>query len=256
LFAEHRNWAERVAAPHYPVETHHTNNHDLERRLRIGYVSPDFRRHPVSAIFAPILAAHDPGQLEVICYHNYAGEDAVTLRLKSLAHQWRVVAAIDDAALCEQIRADRVDILVDLAGHTGFSRLLAFARKPAPVQVSWLGYFNTTGLATMDYFLSDPWSSPSGQERFYVERMLRLPHTRFYYEPPEYMPEPSPPPWEAAGHITFGSLHNLAKVNDQVLTLWSQCCIPCRTRNCWCRPPHWTTAQTASACASAVRGWA
>lgn len=220
--AEHRIWAERVAAPHYPGEARHANDRDPERRLRIGYVSPDFRRHPVSAIFAPVLAAHDPGQVEVTCYYNHAVEDAVTLRLKSLARQWRAVAAIDDAALCEQIRADRIDILVDLAGHTGFSRLLAFAHKPAPVQVSWLGYFNTTGLATMDYFLSDPWSSPPGQERYYVERLLRLPHTRFCYEPPAYMPGVSPPPWERAGHITFGSLHNLAKLNDQVLTLWSQ----------------------------------
>lgn len=220
--AEHKNWSERVAAPHYPAQARHPNDPDPERRLRIGYVSPDFRRHPVSALFAPILAAHDPEQVEVICYHNDTGEDAVTLRLKSLAVQWRAVAAIDDDALCEQIRSDRVDILVDLAGHTRSSRLLAFARKPAPVQVSWLGYFNTTGLATMDYFVSDPWSSPPGQERFFVERLLRLPHTRLCYEPPWQISEVSPLPFERTGRITFGSLHNLAKLNEQVLSLWSQ----------------------------------
>jgi len=219
---EHRNWAKRVAAPHYPKQAHHANDRDPERRLHIGYVSPDFRRHPVSAIFTPILAAHDPAQTEVTCYYSYAGEDVVTRRIKSLAGRWRAVANVDDAALCEQIRADRIDILVDLAGHTAFSRLLAFARKPAPVQVSWLGYFNTTGLATMDYFLSDPWSSPPGQESLYVERLLRLPHTRFCYEPPGYMPEVSPLPRETAGHITFGSLNNLAKLNEPVLALWSQ----------------------------------
>jgi len=220
--AEHRKWAECVAAPHYPRQARHANDRDPERRLRIGYVSPDFRRHPVSAIFTPILAAHDPAQTQVTCYYNYAGEDVVTLRIKSLAERWRAVATIDDAALCAQIRADRIDILVDLAGHTAYSRLLAFARKPAPVQVSWLGYFNTTGLATMDYFLSDPWSSPPGQENLYVERLLRLPHTRFCYEPPGYMPEVSPLPLETAGHITFGSLNNLAKLNEPVLALWSQ----------------------------------
>jgi len=220
--AEHRDWAGRVAARHYPVHARHANERDPERRLRIGYVSPDFRRHPVSAIFAPILAAHDPGEVEVTCYYNHASEDAMTLRIKSLARQWRAIAAMNDAALCEQIRADRIDILVDLAGHTGFSRLLAFACKPAPVQASWLGYFNTTGLATMDYFLSDPWSSPPGQERFFVERLLRLPHTRFCYEPPGYMPGVCPLPSASAGHITFGSLNNLAKLNDQVLALWSQ----------------------------------
>jgi predicted O-linked N-acetylglucosamine transferase (SPINDLY family) len=220
--AEHRHWAERVASPRYPAAPRHANDRDPERRLRIGYVSPDFRRHPVSSIFAPILAAHDPRQTEVTCYYNFAGEDVVTLRLKSLAQHWRPVAAIDDAALCAQIRADRIDILVDLAGHTGGSRLLAFAHKPAPVQVSWLGYFNTTGLATMDYFLSDPWSSPPGQDRLYVERLLRLPHTRFCYEPPQYMPEVGTLPCDSSGHITFGSLNNLAKLNDQVLALWSQ----------------------------------
>jgi len=218
--AEHRRWAARVAAPHYPGSARFDNERSPERPLRIGYVSPDLRRHPVSAIFAPILAAHDRSRIEVTCYHNFAGEDVVTLRLKSLAGRWRPVAGMDDAALCEQIRADDIDILVDLAGHTMHGRLLAFARKPAPVQMSWLGYFNTTGLATMDYFVSDPWSSPAGQERYYAEKLLRLPHTRFCYEPPDYMPTVSPPPAERNGHVTFGCLNNLAKLNEKVLALW------------------------------------
>ncbi len=220
--AEHRRWAEQVAAPYYPKLARFDNDRDPERRLRIGYVSPDLRRHPVSAIFAPILAAHDRSRVEVTCYYNFPGEDVVTLRLKSLAERWRPVAGIDDNALCDQIRRDRIDILVDLAGHTTHNRLLAFARKPAPIQVSWLGYFNTTGLATMDYFLSDPWSSPPGQERYYVERLLRLPHTRFCYEPPEYMPAVSPLPAEKAGHVTFGCLNNLSKINEKVLALWGK----------------------------------
>ncbi len=220
--AEHRHWAEQVAAPYYPRFARFDNDRDPERRLRIGYVSPDLRRHPVSAIFAPILAAHDRGRVEVTCYYNFADEDVVTLRLKSLAEHWRPVAGIDDDALCEQIRADRIDILVDLAGHTAHNRLLAFARKPAPIQVSWLGYFNTTGLATMDYFVSDPWSSPAGQDRHYVEKLLRLPHTRFCYQPPEYMPGVSPLPAEANGHVTFGCLNNLSKVNEKVLALWGE----------------------------------
>jgi predicted O-linked N-acetylglucosamine transferase (SPINDLY family) len=218
--AEHRHWAEQVAAPYYPRFARFDNDRDPERRLRIGYVSPDLRRHPVSAIFAPIFAAHDRSRVELSCYYNFAGEDAVTLRLKSLADHWRPVAGLDDEALCEQIRGDRIDILVDLAGHTTHNRLLAFARRPAPIQASWLGYFNTTGLATMDYFLSDPWSSPAGQERYYVERLLRLPHTRFCYEPPGYMPAVSPLPAEKTGHVTFGCLNNLSKVNEKVLALW------------------------------------
>ena len=220
--AEHRHWAERVAAPHCPSTSHFANDRDPKRRLRIGYVSPDLRRHPVSAIFAPILAAHDRSRVETTCYYNFAGEDVVTLRLKSLAGRWRTVAGVDDDALCAQIREDGIDILVDLAGHTTHNRLLAFARKPAPVQVSWLGYFNTTGLATMDYFLSDPWSSPAGQERYYVERLLRLPHTRFCYQPPEYMPEVGPLPAASRGQITFGCLNNLSKLNERVLALWGE----------------------------------
>ena len=220
--AEHRHWAEQVAAPHYPKFAHFDNDRDPQRRLRIGYVSPDLRRHPVSAIFAPILAAHDRNRVEVSCYYNFAGEDMVTSQLKSLAEHWRAVVGIDDDALCAQIRADRIDILVDLAGHTTHNRLLAFARKPAPIQVSWLGYFNTTGLATMDYFISDPWSSPAGQERYYVERLLRLPHTRFCYQPPQYMPEVGPLPAESHDHVTFGCLNNLSKLNEKVLALWGE----------------------------------
>lgn len=220
--SEHRHWAERVAAPYYPKSARFDNDRDPERRLRIGYVSPDLRRHPVSAIFAPILAAHDRSRVEVSCYYNFAEEDVVTLRLKSLAERWRPVAGIDDDTLCQQIRDDRIDILVDLAGHTAHNRLLAFARRPAPLQSSWLGYFNTTGLATMDYFLSDPWSSPAGQERNYVEQLLRLPHTRFCYQPPEYMPPVNALPAGQTGRITFGSLNNLSKLNEKVLALWGE----------------------------------
>ena len=220
--AEHRHWAERVAAPHYPKLPRFSNRRDSNRPLRIGYVSPDLRRHPVSALFEPILAAHDRGRFEVTCYYNFQGEDAVTLRLKALTHRWRPVAGLGDDDLCAQIRADGIDILVDLAGHTSENRLLAFARRPAPVQVSWLGYFNTTGLATMDFFLSDRWSSPPGQDRYYVERLLRLPHTRFCYQPPEYMPAVGALPAMAAGHVTFGCLNNLSKLNEKVLALWSE----------------------------------
>ena len=218
--AEHRHWAERVAAPYYPEHPRFDNDRGAERRLRIGYVSPDLRRHPVAAIFEPVLAAHDRDQVDITCYYNFAGEDVVTLRIKSLTDQWRPIAGISDDALCAQIRADRIDILVDLAGHTMHNRLLAFARKPAPVQVSWLGYFNTTGLATMDYFVSDPWSSPAGQERCYVEHLLRLPHTRFCYRAPEYMPAVRPLPAVSRGLVTFGCLNNLSKINDRVLALW------------------------------------
>jgi predicted O-linked N-acetylglucosamine transferase (SPINDLY family) len=131
---------------------------------------------------------HDPARVETFCYYNYPRGDVMTERMRRAAHRWRDIAERDDATVADAIRADGIDILVDLAGHTRHTRLLVFARRPAPIQVSWLGYFNTTGLATMDYFVTDPVSSPPGQERYFVERLVRLPATRFCYEPPEYMP--------------------------------------------------------------------
>jgi predicted O-linked N-acetylglucosamine transferase (SPINDLY family) len=173
-------------------------------------------------MLAPVLERHDPRRVETVCYYNYPRGDAMTERMRSAAHRWRDVAGQDDAALAAAIRADGIDVLVDLAGHTKHTRLLVFARRPAPVQVSWLGYFNTTGLATMDYFVTDPESSPSGQERYFVERLVRLPATRFCYEPPGFLPEVGALPARRNGHVTFGCLNTLAKVNDRVLALWTR----------------------------------
>jgi predicted O-linked N-acetylglucosamine transferase (SPINDLY family) len=218
----HREWAASAAAAYYPRHVRFDNDRDPGKRLRVGYVSPDLRRHPVSALFAPVLARHDPGGFETFCYYGFPRSDAITERLRAAADHWRDVAGLSDAALADAVRADRIDILVDLAGHTRHGRLLAFARRPAPVQVSWLGYFNTTGLATIDYFVTDPVSSPPGQERYFVEKLVRLPATRFCYEPPEYMPEVSALPARRNGYVTFGCLNNLAKVHDGVLALWAR----------------------------------
>jgi predicted O-linked N-acetylglucosamine transferase (SPINDLY family) len=146
----------------------------------------------------------------------------MTERMRRCAHHWRDIAGLDDATVADRIRADGIDILVDLVGHTKYTRLPVFARRPAPVQASWLGYFNTTGLATMDYFVTDPVSSPPGQERYFVEKLVRLPATRFCYEPPEYMPEVGALPLRRQGYVTFGSLNNIAKLNDHVLALWAR----------------------------------
>jgi predicted O-linked N-acetylglucosamine transferase (SPINDLY family) len=218
----HREWAAAVAAPHYPAAPHFANSRASGRRLRVGYVSPDLRRHPVGAMFAPVLERHDPARVETFCYYNYPRGDAMTARIRSAAHHWREVAALDDAALADAVRADAIDILVDLVGHTKYTRMLVFARRPAPVQVSWLGYFNTTGLTTMDYFVTDPVSSPRGQERYFVETLVRLPATRFCFEPPGYMPEVGPLRALRTGAVTFGCLNNLVKVNDRVLALWGR----------------------------------
>jgi len=222
LFEEHRRWGERFAAPFYPSNPEFANVRDPDRRLRVGYVSPDFRRHPVTAAFLPVIERHDPNEVEVICYHNLAAADAVTARVRRAAHAWREIAALSDLKAAELFRADGVDILVDLAGHTSRHRLLAFARRPAPVQVSWLGYFFTTGVATVDWFVTDPHSSPPGQERFFTERLVRLPATRFCYEPQEPAPEANALPAAARGNVTFGCFNNLAKIGPDVLALWAR----------------------------------
>jgi len=222
VLAAHRDWAAAAAAPLYPAAPRFANERAPGRRLRVGYVSPDLRRHPVGTMFAPVLERHDPRRVEAFCYYNSPRGDAMTERMRRAAHHWRDVAALDDAALDAAIRADGIDILVDLAGHTRHTRVLAFARRPAPVQASWLGYFNTTGLATMDWFVTDPVSSPPGQERYFAERLVRLPHTRFCYEPPEFLPAVNALPARARGHVTFGCLNSLAKLNDRVLVLWAR----------------------------------
>jgi len=222
VFDEHRAWARAVAAPLYPAAPHFDNTPDAARALRVGFVSPDLRRHPVSNIFAPILAAFDRARIESYCYYNLAAKDAVTAHLAGHSMHWRDVASLSDAQLHQAIRDDGIDILVDLAGHTIHNRLAVFARRAAPVQVSWLGYFNTTGLDSMDYFISDPHSSPPGQERYYSETLLRLPDTRFCYAPPEFMPAVNALPALHQGRISFGCCNNLSKLNQRVLGLWAR----------------------------------
>ena len=191
-------------------------------RVRVGYVSPDFNRHPVTYLFAPTLEHHDRSRFEIFCYDNLGRADAVTERLRRASEHWADVSALDDASFGAAVRRDGVDILVDLAGHTTHSRVRAFAMKPAPIQVSWLGYFNTTGLPTMDYFVSDAHSSPPGHERLFVEALVRLPHTRFCYEPPAFAPGVAALPALKTGCVTFGCFNNLSKVSDRVMALWSR----------------------------------
>ncbi|MCC6474210.1 MAG: tetratricopeptide repeat protein [Burkholderiales bacterium] len=221
VLAAHRDWAQRFAAvERFPAPPARTA--DPDRRLRIGYVSPDLRRHLVASMLAPVIDRHERGRFEVFCYYNYPSADAVTERLRRSADAWRDIAAQDDEAVARRVREDAIDILVDLAGHTSYGRLRVFARKPAPVQVSWLGYFNTTGLEAIDAFVSDPHSSPPGQERWFTEELVRLPHTRFVFEPNADYPEVGPSPALARGQVSFGCFNNAAKLNARVLALWAR----------------------------------
>ncbi|MEI6719592.1 MAG: tetratricopeptide repeat protein [Betaproteobacteria bacterium] len=194
---------------------------DPARRLRIGYVSPDFRTHSVAYFAEPVLEHHDRSAFEVFCYSVSALEDATTLRLKSRADHWRSCYSMPDAALAQLVREDRIDILVDLAGHTAQHRLTAFAHKPAPVQVTWLGYPSTLGLPAIDYRISDPRVDPPGYEQFNAESLLRLPGSYFCYRPG---PAPTVGPLPAAAHkpITFGSFNALPKISDETVALWAR----------------------------------
>lgn len=222
LFAEHRRWGEIHCRP-VPAPSPHANAPDPEKQLRIGYVSPDFRNHSVAYFIEPVLANHDRATFDVTCYATGARRDSTTARLRTLAGRWRQVDGMTDAQIHDLIKADAIDILVDLSGHTSGNRLGVFARKPAPVQVSYLGYPDTTGLPTMNYRFVDAWTDPSGEsDNLSVEKLVRLPGGFLCYQPPADAPAVTPPPSLENGRITFGSFNNLAKVNAEVVALWAR----------------------------------
>ena len=221
LFAEHREWGRRFGRQ-APRPTAHTNDREAGRRLRIGYVSGDFRYHPVGYFLARVLPAHSRNCVEVFCYSNSAIADAMTDRLRGACDHWSSIVGMSDADAASLIRRDGIDILIDLSGHTANNRLLLFALRPAPVQASWLGYFGTTGLAAMDYVLMDAVSAPPGEERRYCEAVVRLPYGRFCYEAPEMAPAPVDPPSLKRGHVTFGSFNNVAKIGSDAVQLWAK----------------------------------
>lgn len=215
----HEEWAAYHAPKLQPDPF--VNLPDPERRLRIGYVSPDFRQHAVARFLEPILAHHDPSQVEVHAYADVASPDAITQRLRSLAPIWRSIFALPTEEVVHQVREDQIDILVDLTGHTGSHRLEVFARKPAPIQMTYLGYPNTTGLTAIDYRLTEAVADPPGVEAHYTEQLLRLDGAFCCLTIPPEAPEIGPLPALQRGHLTFGSPHNLAKLNEGVLDLWA-----------------------------------
>ncbi|GFO53241.1 hypothetical protein GMSM_02480 [Geomonas sp. Red276] len=189
-------------------------------RIRIGYLSADFRDHSVARFIEPVLAHHDRSRFEIFCYANQPGGDRVTGRLKALAERWREIRTLDDRQAARMIAEDGIDILIDLSGHTSGNRLPLFARKPAPVQITWIGYPDTTGLSQMDYRITDGIADPPGREMFHRERLIRLPRIFSCYLPDPEAPAVAPLPCLTSGRITFGSFNNLAKVTPEVLALW------------------------------------
>ncbi|MBP2316832.1 tetratricopeptide repeat protein [Azospirillum soli] len=225
--AEHRLWHDRHAAALAPAAPVFPNASDPERPLRVGIVSADLKRHPVGYFLAPFLAAHDRERMTVTCYANQpedrSAADPMTRELMRHAAGWRWVDALADEAMAALIRADAIDILIDLSGHTADHRLPVFARRPAPVQVTWLGYPHTTGMAAMDAIIGGGLEIPETAADWFEERLLALPHGRFCYRPPDEAPPVKPPPsLQAGGRVTFGSFNTLAKLSPETVALWAR----------------------------------
>jgi predicted O-linked N-acetylglucosamine transferase (SPINDLY family) len=228
IVREHARWNRQHAQPLRRLIQPHAKDRDPDRRLRIGYVSPDFRDHVVGRNMLPLLRAHDRQRFEIACYALMRRHDALTLSFQALADIWRDVAADSDDGIADMIRRDRIDILVDLALHMDGNRLLVFARKPAPVQVTFAGYPGTTGLETIDYRLTDPHLDPPGMnDAFYSEASIRLPDSFWCYDPSQSDVAINELPATGRGWVTFGCLNNFCKVNDGVLAAWSAVLAAC-----------------------------
>jgi predicted O-linked N-acetylglucosamine transferase (SPINDLY family) len=220
---EHRRWNERHAAALGRLVEPHGNDRSPERRLRVGYVSPDFRSHPQCFFTFPLFSSHDRRNFEIYGYADVPRPDDTTARLRACCDVWRDITGQTDAEIAQLVRRDAIDILVDLSMHMAHNHLLAFARKPAPVQVTWLAYQGTTGLETIDYRLTDPYIDPPGtHDDDYVEQSVRLADSFWCYDPLADGPAIGPLPAHANGCVTFGCLNNFCKVNVPLLKLWAK----------------------------------
>ncbi|MDG4596998.1 MAG: tetratricopeptide repeat protein [Candidatus Contendobacter sp.] len=221
VFAEHLAFGERFETPLRAKWQPHGNDRTLDRTLRLGFVSADLYKHSVAYFIEPMWRALNKTNLELYVYNNNIREDAVTVRLKKLVDHWRQVERLSDQELAERIRDDDIDILFDLSGHTSHHRLLTFARKPAPVQVTWIGYPETTGLRAMDYKLTDQTAPPGTFDHLYTEKFVCLPIATLF-EPATDAPEINALPALTQGFITFGSFNRTNKLGHQVIALWSR----------------------------------
>lgn len=223
LFAEHRNRASRfemVGSTGQAAEPCSVSRASGEP-LRVGFVSPDLGNHPVGIFLTPLLERLDRNHFTPYCYSDRTGQDEFNQRLRANTAFWRDTKHVSYDQLAEQILADEIDIAFDLAGHTDDNRMPVFARRVAPIQISWAGYVGSTGLDTMDWLLCDRFHVPEELEQLHCERPLRMPHGYICYQPPEYAPEPGLPPSMQTGRVTFGCLNNPCKVNDETVRLFA-----------------------------------
>ena len=227
IYEAHRKWSERFTAGMVSGPGDFPNDLSPDRPLRIGYVSPDFREHCQTFFTIPLLQAHDPKNVEVYCYADVPKPDALTDRLRSYAKVWRDTLGLSDLRVCDLIRADRIDILVDLTMHMANNRQMVFARKPAPIQITWLAYPGTTGQRAIDYRISDPYlDPPDAEEAGYSEKTIRLPDSFWCYDPLRAAEPITPLPAIQNGFVTFGCLNNFCKVNEFTLATVGECASP------------------------------
>jgi len=220
ITAEHRKWAARHA-PELPA-VRFSNTADATRTLRVGYCSPDLRDHSVSFFLEPLLASHTAGNVELVAYAEVRKDDAVTERMKQKFSLWRNTVGFSDSQFVEMVRNDKIDILIDLAGHTLNNRLTAMAHKAAPIQISYLGYPNTTGMSAIDYRITDPIADPAEHAALNVEELVHLPGGFLCYAPSADAPGVGALPASVKGHITFGSFNAIHKINDSAIELWCE----------------------------------
>jgi len=222
VFAYHREWARRFETGDKPTFTHERGEQS-ERPLRIGYVSGDFGTHPVGFLLRDVVRNHDRDQFRIYCYSMMRNNgDHITAAIRENADVWIDALFLSDDELADQIHADGIDILVDLSGHTAYNRLPVFVRKPAPVQATWIGYFHSTGLDNIDYFITDPFTTPAGSKQRFSEAPVYLPHSRFCYAPPDYAPDVAQSPVLTQGRITFGSFNRADKLVQPVIEAWAR----------------------------------
>ncbi len=221
ILNEHRNWDSMHGDKHQTDIFSHTKPTNTNERLRIGYVSSDFRKHALSFFFEPILKNHDRTQVEVYCYSNVHKPDEVTERLKTMTDEWCSTLEMSDKEVAQKINNDNIDILIDLSGHTAKNRLTIFTYRPAPIQVTYLGYCSTTGLKTMDYWITDTIMHPEDTVELAVEEIVRLERCWTCYQPPANAPEIVSEA-QPDNIITFGSFNNLSKLSSEVVKCWSQ----------------------------------
>lgn len=221
IAALHREYQQRYGSLIHPCRRK-SNNRDPERKLKIGYVSADFYNHAVSYFIEPILRRNDPNYFEIHCFSNVQSEDFITERLRGFGHPWHDIKSLSDQRAARLIEETGIDILIDLSGHTAMNRLGIFMRKPAPIQVTTIGYVDTTGLDAMDYLLVGPWLIDESMEQFFSERIWRLPQTGAVYRPAEPAPDVALAPCLHNGYVTFGSYNRFNKINPAVIALWAR----------------------------------